>query len=43
MNDQQATNEAADGQSELTDVLEHMRAMEYNAYCDYIGQLRRDE
>ena len=26
-----------------TDVLERMRARADNAYCDYIGQLRRDE
>lgn len=29
--------------SALTDVLERMRARADNAYCDYIGQLRRDE
>ena len=27
----------------MTDVLERMRARAENAYCDYIGQLRRDE
>lgn len=39
----QIENSAADGASALTDVLERMQAMADNAYCDYIGQLRRDE
>lgn len=33
----------AGGVSELTDMLERMRAMSDNAYCDYISQMRRDE
>jgi len=33
----------AGGASELTALLERMRARSDNAYCDYIGQLRRDE
>lgn len=39
----QTENNAACGASALTDVLERMRARADNAYCDYIGQLRRDE
>ena len=39
----QTENSAACGASALTDVLEHMRARADNAYCDYIGLLRRDE
>lgn len=39
----QTENNAAGGLSDLTDVLERMCAMADNAYCDYIGQLRRDE
>jgi hypothetical protein len=43
MENAQTENSAAGGASELTDVLERMRARADNAYCDYIGQLRRDE
>ena len=43
MENAQTENRAAGGASALTDVLERMRAMADNAYCDYIGQLRRDE
>ena len=39
----QTENSAAGGLSDLTAVLERMRARADNAYCDYIGQLRRDE
>lgn len=39
----QTENSAAGGASALTDVLERMRARADNSYCDYIGQLRRDE
>ena len=39
----QTENNAAGGLSDLTDVLERMRARADNAYCDYICQLRRDE
>lgn len=34
---------AACGMSDLTAVLERMRARADNAYCEYIEQLRRDE
>ncbi len=43
MSTQEPTPNAAGGASALTDVLERMRARADNAYCDYIGQLRRDE
>ena len=43
MENAQTENSAACGASALTDVLERMRARADNAYCDYIGQLRRDE
>ena len=43
MENAQTENSAAGGASALTDVLERMRARADNAYCDYIGQLRRDE
>lgn len=43
MNTQEPTPNAAGWASALTDVLERMRARADNAYCDYIGQLRRDE
>ena len=43
MENAQTENSAAGGLSDLTDVLERMRARADNAYCDYIGQLRRDE
>ena len=39
----QTENSATGGASALTDVLERMRTRADNAYCDYIGQLRRDE
>lgn len=43
MGQPQTENSAAGGLSALTDVLERMRARADNAYCEYIGQLRRDE
>ena len=43
MGNAQTENSAAGVASELTDVLERIRARADNAYCDYIGQLRRDE
>lgn len=43
MENAQTENSAAGGASELTDVLERMRARADNAYCDYIGHERRDE
>lgn len=43
MDNTQTANSAAGLASELTDVLERIHAMSDNAYCDYIGQLRRDE
>lgn len=39
----QTENSAAGGLSDLTTVLERMRARAENAYCDYVHQLRRDE
>ncbi len=43
MENAQTENSATGGASALTDVLERMRTRADNAYCDYIGQLRRDE
>ena len=43
MNNTQTENSVAGGTSALTDVLKYMRALAKNAYCDYIGQLLRDE
>jgi hypothetical protein len=43
MENAQTENSAAGWASELTDVLDRMRARADNAYCAYIGQLGRDE
>jgi hypothetical protein len=43
MTDETNQKTADVGPSALSDVLERMRARAGNAYCDYIGQERRDE